>query len=166
MPATRVATLALCLVLPLTATAAQTPDGWTLVIRTSIDSGSGRVQSSAVKFQMANHKVRTELIDMAGAGAMLAGTYMLAADNDSTVVTVMPAQRVAMVMSADAGGMMARMRPRFDIGETKMDKVEDLGAGPAILGHATRHVRAAYSSTMKIAIGQDSCYRHTRTTAG
>jgi hypothetical protein len=152
--------------IPIASAAAQTSDAWTAVIRTSIDSGSGRVQSRAVRFQMANHKVRTELIDMAGpAGMMMNGTYMLAADNDSTVVTVMPAQRMAMVMSADAGGMMGRLRPRFELSDSKMDNVEDLGAGSTILGHATRHFRSTYSTIMKIAFGQDSCYRHTKTTS-
>jgi len=131
-------------------------------MRTTVDSGGGRTESRATMIRVAGHKLRMDM-EM-GPGAMMAGSYMLAADDDSTVWSVMPAQRTATILDM-SGPMVAGMRPKIDIVDTKMDRIENLGDGGMMLGHSTRHTRMTFSSTTKITLGTDSCTRSSTTTS-
>ena len=94
--------------------------------------------------------------DMAAAGAMMAGMYMLLR-SDGKMVTVMPSMGMAMIADPSAilggGGGLAGMGI-----STKVDtaagwlKITDLGAGERIAGYATRKFRAEvkYKETVTV----------------
>jgi hypothetical protein len=119
----------------------------------------------------AGDKMRID-VNLQGSGpavGMLAsegGLSMIVSDNgktitylnskDSQYITVRPAEMIA--QAQQMGGM------KMDFSATEA-KVDNLGAGPRILGHPTSHYRVATGMTMKIsAMGQEQTVKISSTT--
>jgi hypothetical protein len=85
------------------------------------------------------------------------GTYQLFDSVDSTMTTVMPSSRSAMVMGLSIMQMLpASSMPSMAMHTTRSD-LEDLGAGEHISGHATHHVRVTTDGTMDITLMGQTC---------
>lgn len=128
----------------------------------TFDSGGTSTPSSMImRYQATNQNLRTDFLEMpAGpAGGAAEGMYMVMNDADSTMMNVMPLQRMAMIMSPNAmpGGQTMpgfKMKARSTTGS-----YEDLGDGGVLLGHATHHYRATSKGTLDITMGGKTCSR-------
>jgi hypothetical protein len=137
-------------------------EGWTLTMRTSSDSGGAPILKTTMRIQTYGQRIRVEMLDGA-AGAASGGGYMLATAGDSTVISVAPARHTAMTMSRAIFGR--EVTPRFEPADVKVDRVEHLGPGERLLGHATTRYRITESWTTKISLANESCTRHVTRTA-
>jgi hypothetical protein len=82
------------------------------------------------------------------------------------MLSVMPAQKVAMLLAFSAASMKPMMSA-IDVkpvGEAE-SHIEDLGDGPAILGHSTHHYRTTGRSVMHFTGATRSCDQTTQTRA-
>ncbi len=81
-----------------------------------------------------------------------------------TITNVIPAQSMAMILPRSMGKMNA---PAYsmELGPNPTVELVDLGAGDAMLGHATRHARMTVAYTTKITVGGETCTRPTREVA-
>jgi hypothetical protein len=136
-------------------------EGWTVTMRMSSDSGGGPPRTTTMRMQTSGQHVRIEMLG--GAAAKVTGSgYMLATAGDSSLTTVTPARRTSMTMSS---GLGRDAMPRVEATEAKVDRVEKLGPGETLLGHATTRYRITESWTTKVALANDSCARHVTRTA-
>lgn len=135
------------------------PVGWTYTMNMIVDSGGVAHRSStAMRYSIVPGKVRMEFVQVSNSalGADIEGTYQVMNAADSTMLTVMPSQHTATILSA---GIMAKMKTPRTKFETHMaqSRVEDLGAGERIAGHATRHVRLTEQGTMDMILSGEHC---------
>src|SRR5262245_50655610 len=85
---------------PATARGQSPSENWTIAISTKIDSGSGRVQSTGLRYLLAGGTMRMEIKASSSAMLDVSGMYMVSREGDSSITTVIPQQQTAMVMSA------------------------------------------------------------------
>ena len=111
----------------------------------------------AMKHQITDHLLRTEIVQISGASAAIEkaeGSYTIMNSLDSTMTQVMPSYKMATVIGL---GMLGQNRSvHIDTSQYKKT-VEDLGPGERLMGHATHRYRVTSSGTMTIAFGDKSC---------
>jgi len=163
----RCAGLSLSLIALASTAHAQRPvPAWTYAINITYDSGTGPANrgSIAMRYRTTANVLRTEMVQVAGTanqvtnGVDIEGFYTLLNDTDSTLTTVMPGQRSAMVMANPMSLLKEDGIPTVDA-NTTTQSFEDLGAGEMILGHPTHHYRTTTAGTMTIKIGDEVCTR-------
>jgi hypothetical protein len=90
-------------------TTAQTTTAWSYTVNITSDSGNGRPPfSMAMKHQIADHLLRTEIVQVSGGSAIMAkveGSYTIMNSVDSTMTQVTPSYKTAMVIGL---GMLGR----------------------------------------------------------
>jgi hypothetical protein len=123
------------------------------------DSGDANTRTSmAIRQRVTDRFLRMELLQVSGmrsdAGSA-EGTYTVYDAVDSTVTMVMTNQKMATVMSLTPIANMSP--PSFQTHSDGSTQFEDLGAGDAILGHATRHYRTSVHGKMEFTLGGHSC---------
>lgn len=138
------------------------PTGWTYATNTTTDSGDAAHRvSMAMRHQVMDGKLRIEFLqvsNMRDAGGA-EGMYQIVNSADSTMMMVMPNNKMATVMNV-AGILAGRdMKPKIATHITKSELV-DLGAGDKILGHATHHVRVTNEGTIDVTMLGQSCTGH------
>jgi hypothetical protein len=138
--------------------AAQTTPAWSYTVNLTTDSANGHPPlSMAMKHQISDHMLRTEIVQISGASAAMAmveGSYTIMNSADSTMTQVTPRYKMATVMGL---GMLGQNRTvRVDTSQYKKT-IEDLGPGERLMGHATHHFRVTSSGTMTVAFGDNSC---------
>jgi hypothetical protein len=134
--------------------------GWTVTMNMTTDSGdANRRTSTAIREQITPRYLRTEFVQLSGISMPmnLEGIYTVFDVVDSTITTVMPAQRMATIMSLNFldFGKVARV----SVGEQRLTRsdLEDLGDGGRILGHATRRYRLTTAGTVDLTMGGRTC---------
>ena len=133
--------------------------GWTVTTNVTTDSGDHANRTSmATRQQIASKYMRTEYTQVAGTRGPLAdaeGMYMVFRAADTSLLMVMPQQHLATITGM--GPMLSPIHSAIKSGVDAPDtrsinrKLEDLGAGERILGHATRHVRVTATGTVSYA---------------
>ena len=137
---------------------AQTTPAWSYTVNITTDSANGRPPlSMAMKYQITDYMLRTEIVQISGASAAMAkaeGSYTIMNSVDSTMTQVTPSYKMAMVMGL---GMLGQNRSvHIDTSQYKKT-VEDLGPGERLMGHATHRYRVTATGTMTITFGDKSC---------
>jgi len=140
-------------------TAQHTITGWTVTTNVTTDSGDHAHRTSmATRQQIAPNFVRIEYTQVSGERGPIGdaeGMYMVMRGADTTLLMVMPQQRLASITGL--GGMLAPMQASMKEAARPADThsitrtVDDLGAGERILGHATRHFRVTSKGTVSYA---------------
>lgn len=169
MPASSrlVSATASLLVIVATAAPAQTSPGWMYTTNVTIDSGTAKRSSMAMKYQVTARNLRMEFVQVSGMAeaGLVEGMTQILDDRDSSMTTVMPAQHMAMVMHlndllGNSPGFRAAMTPKIEPHVTSSN-VEDLGAGERILGHATHRYRITTTGTIDVTIMGRTCTKRT-----
>jgi len=136
---------------------AQTPtNGTTVTIQTRIDSGgTTKPVDRSMRRLTAGNRSRMETARTSGGVAVDGAETVIVIfrGDDSTMITLTPSQRSAMIM---APSMVSSFAPAFTENLTG-HTVEDLGPGEPILGHATRHYRVTTTGTFEIAMMGEKC---------
>lgn len=137
--------------------AAQGNTGWTFAMRFTIDSGAGGTPVvMSMRQQVAGSRLRMETSAL-GMPEEASGMYMIFSNADTSMTTVMPGQRAAMIMPMNGMPGMPNFRAqRMSVHATNSD-LTDLGPGEAILGHATHRYRIASSGAMELTIMGQTC---------
>lgn len=141
---------------PATGDAQRTLTGWTVTTNVTTDSGDQAHRSSmATRQQIAPNYLRMEYAQISGARGPLGdaeGMYMVFRGADTTLLMVMPQQRMATITGI--GPMLGPMQTMMKDAARPPDSrsvsrhIEDLGVGQRILGHATRHFRVTLNGTI------------------
>jgi hypothetical protein len=136
---------------------AQAPaNGTTVTMQARIDSGgTTKPVEMSMRRQTAGNRSRMETTPTSGAApaAGAEGVVVIFRGDDSTMITITPSQRTAMIM---AQSMVTSFAPSFTENLTG-HTVEDLGPGEPILGHATRHYRVTTTGTFEISMMGEKC---------
>jgi hypothetical protein len=86
------------------------------------------------------------------------GTYSIVDASDSTMISVMPALRTAMMMRIPANmAALAANEPTMSVSDITRNVVEDLGPGPQLLGRETHRYRVTRAATLTTTVGGRSC---------
>lgn len=122
--------------------------GWSLLHRTTVDSGDGRRGvRSQVRIRLSGTHYRLDPLDVPGASDCFKPPTMIF--DDRTMMTLDDARkRVAVVSTANLTAVTQQLaRLSIDIDPAPL---QDLGPGDTILGHPTRHYRTVFSGTMHV----------------
>jgi hypothetical protein len=132
---------------------------WTYTMKIDVDSGDGRARrsSTAMQFISTEHKYRMEFVQATGPLGMIEGTYTIFNDVDTTATMVMPANHMATVSSLSDAVEMAKTGPKRGPTTYTRRETVDLGAGPQILGHATRRFRSSLAGSIEWTMGSTRC---------
>ena len=126
----------------------------------TIDSGKPNQRvSMAMRHQVTPARLRMEIVQVSGSAATndAEGMYTVVNDADSTITSVMPSQHLATVMGLTSTlGLGSGAAPKTEEHLTK-NKLEDMGAGERILGHATHRYRTTTAGTLDITIMGQTC---------
>lgn len=127
--------------------------GTTMTTRTTVDSGgAGAKVEVTARQQIAGKRARLQIVFAAGSSTAHE-THVIFNNEDSTMLTVTPAQRIVMVMPhLDAFGITQSVTENYTT-----HTVEDLGSGESILGHATRRYRVTTAGTREITMMGKTC---------
>ncbi|MDB4887720.1 MAG: hypothetical protein JWN79_3158 [Gemmatimonadetes bacterium] len=137
--------------------------GWTTAHRVTTDSGNGQPPAVTVMRTLrAGTLTRIEMFE--GGDATDPRAIMITDSAAGTLLSVMPAQQSAVLIAYSPATMRpmleaVRMQP---VGKPE-SRTDDLGDGPAILGHPTHHYRTTGRSVMHYAGPTVSCDRTTET---
>jgi hypothetical protein len=138
--------------------------GWRMTLQASIDSGDNRITSMVMREMIGERNLRWEFTKLAGPSGTqpIEGMYMILDAIDSTMTTVMPAQRMASTMSMS---VLDAMKMRLSFGDSHFTKneLEDLGDGGRILDHPTHHYRVTTIGTMTVTAMGQTCVNHVNT---
>src|SRR4051812_5446668 len=129
------------------------PHDVTLAMQIRTDSGS-KSQTVTERIMVSGSKVRMEI----GSDALSAtgGVSMIIDRSDSTMTTIMPTAKMAMLIRMPTLGGMIEL-PKVSVDSTDGVKTEDLGVGEPILGYATNHTRMATSSATRMTFADRVC---------
>lgn len=151
---------ALCVVAAVQACDSRGAQGWAISTTTWSDSGiPGHDITVVTRSRLLGAKFR---ITTLGPGAMF-GNFMILDSAAATITTVYPKGKLVLISSSRAP---VSANPPLITVEAHVDsgyRVEDLGRGEPILGHATHLYRETLGYELRIAAGTDSCKRHRRT---
>jgi len=133
--------------------------GWTFTLRMDTDSGGGAAKRTSIvtRFQALPDRYRTEYIQATGELGAIEGAYQIFNMADSSMTMVMPAQKMASVTALNSALLKQVDVPKAGATHYTRNDVADLGAGPKILGHATRHFRVSTAGTMEWTGSGQSC---------
>jgi hypothetical protein len=139
---------------------AQSVLAWSYTMNITTDSGNGRPPSSmAMRYHVSDRFLRMEMLQLSGMSSDMSaaeGSYTLLDAVDSTMTSVMPSQRMAMLMAMPSlADNMRAMHMRMN-SDTK-SSIEDLGAGGRIMGHDTHHYRMTTTGSLEISFGGTTC---------
>jgi hypothetical protein len=154
-------TSAATLLLAVTALASPTPaqsgaSDVTFEIR--VQSGPpGRTTSSTERFAYSGMRARMEV----GSDSLLratGGMYMIVNVADSTVISVMPTLRSAMIMRVprNAGSALGD-EGKMSVSDVTKSQIEDLGPGERLLGRDTHHYRITRAATLTTTFSDRTC---------
>jgi hypothetical protein len=113
-----------------------------------------------MKYQVSAGQLRMDM-DMSGipaARGVAEGMYVLMNESDSTMATVMPAQKLAMIMNMKMA-LMTRMIPKFSVKDGARSVVKDLGAGERLIGHPTHRYLVTQAATLVVTLSGQTCER-------
>lgn len=160
MAATRTlfaASVAALACLPHSASAQSTQPGWTYATRMTVDSGEGRVTVFTTRFRIAGDRVRSENTMSGALGSSVAGMYSVIDRRDSTMMTVMPKQKMATLMSLGASFPAGAPTLRMGATHVASSRTDTLGAGETINGYETRRFRVTSTGTSDFSVGSQMC---------
>jgi hypothetical protein len=123
--------------------------GWMYTMNMTTDSGGATHTSNiAMRYAVTDSKLRQEFLQIAGMGETggAEGMYMIMSVGDSTMTMVMPNQRMASIIAMPMSGAMNMANIKFT--PHLNTKVEDMGDGGRLFGHATHHYRVTTSGTI------------------
>ncbi len=144
--------------------AAQSNQGWVFTTTTTTDSAKGDTpKTMVIQMELLGPKYRIGMTGNSFPNAM-GGIYMIVDSTAGTMMTIMPAQSMAMIMDT---AMLAMAKPTYtmsDVGTPNL-KTEDLGAGEPVLGHPTHHFRTTSVTEMKYTFGDESCSKKSKIVA-
>jgi hypothetical protein len=138
-------------------------DGWTMTVKSTVDSGSGTTPRVTVsRYRVSAHVARTDIQQQNfSSGLANAGTpVMLVDDSAHTTAVFLEHQRSATIIPASSRIDLAPRNDslsRFIV--PPVMTMSDLGAGEAILGHPTHKYSVATSHVSRITIGSRLCRR-------
>jgi hypothetical protein len=138
------------------AQAAGASDGWVYVMRTTIDSGDGRVSSKSMRVQLSGRKMRFEFMPTSATGSPMGGAIVIYGDSSTT--TIMPSTHMALIGDPRALGGRA-LTPTFDMKNVTASEPQDLGVGEPVLGRQTHRYRLTQRGTFVMTLAGHACRR-------
>jgi hypothetical protein len=134
--------------------------GWTVTVNIATDFGDpGHGDTTTMRHRIADQRLRWEVVRvMKPSGPVpVDGMYVIVDMADSTMTTVMPAQRMATIVGLDRLGERRASLNLSTAGHLTRSDLEDLGDGGRILGHATRHYRLTTEGTTAMTVAGQTC---------
>ncbi len=139
---------------------AQSSVGWSYTVNMKSDSGGGRVSSIAMRQTVTDRYLRMEWVQLSGMGATMEsveGMYTIFDGVDSTVTMVIPAQKMASIIALPQTPDIPTLQISSHADERS--KLEALGRGDRLLGHATERYRKTTVGTMQVTFLGQTCSR-------
>jgi hypothetical protein len=144
---------------PATVSAQARIPGWRYTLNITTDSGTGSPRSMATRTLVTANALRTEMLQISNMGDLsdAEGLYTIINVADSTMISVMPAGRLATIMRRPAAPVALSL-PKTANHVTR-NELQDLGAGERLLGHPTHRYRSTVEGTADVTLDGRMCTR-------